>query len=94
MVPQLFVEFLPTLFREENSGVLELDAASGARDVIGKPMRPFHVEVDIVRAPSDQGRSLQSFQAGFNGERVLVVESGKEALRSRVRRSVLTNGRR
>src|SRR5262245_43013251 len=33
MLAQLFVEFSPTLFREEDSGVLELDAAPGAGNV-------------------------------------------------------------
>ena len=66
MVPQLFVEFLPALFGEENSGALEFDAASGAGDVIGQPMRPFHVEIDVVGAPGDQRRSPQCFQLVFD----------------------------
>src|SRR5919106_1660875 len=80
MFAQFFVEFRPTLFREEKSGVFELDAASSARNVVCKPMRPFHVEEDVIRSPHDQRRCLQAFQPGFNSECVLIVESGEKTL--------------
>jgi hypothetical protein len=43
-------------------------------------MRPLHREVDVIRAPDDEGWSLQLTQLRLDHSRVLVVESHGEAL--------------
>ena len=43
-------------------------------------MCPLHREVDVVRAPDDEGWSLQLTQLRLDHSRVLVVESHDEAL--------------
>ena len=53
---QFFIEFLPAFLREEDSGALQFDAAPCAGNVVGQPVRPFHVEVHIVGAPDDESR--------------------------------------
>src|SRR5215472_7325730 len=77
---QFFVELLPAFLREEDSRPIEHDPAPCTRDVFGKPMRPLHVEIHIVRSPDDQGRRLERLQPPFNGQRVLVVEGCEETL--------------
>ena len=43
-------------------------------------MRPLHREVDVIRAPDDEGWRLQLAQLRLDHSRVLVVESHDEAL--------------
>ena len=80
MFAKFLVEFLPAFLGEENPSALELNAASGAGNVLGQPMRPFHVKIHIIRSPDDERRRLQRLQLCFNGERVLIVEGCEEAL--------------
>ncbi len=76
MVSQFFVELAPALFGKEDSSVLELDATPRSGNVLGQPMRPFHIEEHIVGSPHDQGRCFQGLQSIFDSECVLVVECG------------------
>jgi hypothetical protein len=47
---QFLIERLPAFLGEEDSPAFYFDAPSGAGDVLGKPMRPFHVEIDVTTA--------------------------------------------
>src|SRR3979490_1460166 len=80
MRPKLLVQVCPALFRKEDCATRELYALTSPWNRVGKPVRPFHVEVDIVRSPGDQGRCLQFLQARFDSHRMRVVESCEETL--------------
>src|SRR6266436_764605 len=79
--PKLLVKVRPALFREEDPATLELQTLARPGNRLCKPVRPFHVEVDIVRSPDDQGGCFQRFQAAFDFHRVRAVESCEEALK-------------
>src|SRR5215472_14947165 len=77
---QFLIEFLPAFLGKENSRILELDPASGTRNVVGQPTRPFSVEIHVIGSPDDERRCFQGLQPVFNGERVLVVKGREETL--------------
>src|SRR5437879_7784238 len=58
--PKLPVKVRPALFRKEDPAALELYALASAWNRVSEPVRPFHVEVDIVRSPDDQGGCLRA----------------------------------
>src|SRR5579859_804843 len=79
MFAQFAIEIAPALFGEENPRAVAFDATARARDRIRQPASPFRVEIDIVRAPGDQGRRRERAQRGLDAQRVLRVERGEEA---------------
>ena len=78
VLAELLVELFPPFLGEENSGAFELDTPSRPGNVGRKPMRPFHIEVHIVRTPDDHRRRFQFPQLFFDSESVLIVEGCKE----------------
>jgi len=76
---EFVVKVLPAFFGEEDSGTLEFDTAASAGDVVAKPVRPFDIEIDVVCRPNDERGSFQGFEAVFDGERVLIIESCQKA---------------
>src|SRR5882724_7303305 len=62
MVTQFPVEFLPSFFGKEDPCTLEANISPRPRYGSGKPVGPFHVEVDVVRTPSDQRGRVQLLQ--------------------------------
>jgi hypothetical protein len=81
MRSKLLVKVRPALFRKEDSAALELYALTSSWNRVSEPVRPFHIEVDIVRSPDDQGGCFQFLQAPFDFHRVRVVEGCEEALK-------------
>ena len=67
-------------FREEDPGPLQFDRRLRSGDRLGEPMCPLHREVDVIRAPDDEGWRPQRAQLRLDHSRVLVVESHDEAL--------------
>src|ERR1700732_2120170 len=59
---------------------LQLHRRLRSGDRLGEPMRPLHREVDVIRAPDDEGWRPQLAQLRLDHSRVLVVESHDEAL--------------
>src|SRR5262245_7288851 len=51
-----------------------------SRDRFGEPMRPFHREIDVVRAPDDEGRRPQRTELRLDLARVPVIERHDEPL--------------
>jgi hypothetical protein len=62
MVTQFVVEFLPPLFGKEDACALETNIPPRPRYDSGKPVGPFHVEIDVVRTPGDQRGRVQLLQ--------------------------------
>src|SRR5262245_5028330 len=81
MVAQFPIEFLPSLLGEEDPRALEANTASGPQDSSGKPVGPFHVEVDVVRTPSDQRGCVQLLQLPLDSNGMGRVERSQEALK-------------
>src|SRR6516165_2432735 len=80
VIAQQLVERARSLFREEDPGPLQLHRRLRSGDRLSEPMRPLHREVDVIRAPDDEGWRLQLAQLRLDHSRVLVVESHDEAL--------------
>lgn len=68
------------LFREEQPGTVEFHATARTGNGLGQPVRPLHVEVDVVGAPDDQRGCGQRLQLRFDGDRVRAVEGREKAL--------------
>src|ERR1700730_9064333 len=68
------------LLGKEDTCALQHYSSGRASEGIFEPLRPFHVEVDIVISPHDQPRHVQGPQLRFNPHRVFVVEGLNEAL--------------
>jgi hypothetical protein len=76
MVTQFPVEFLPSLFGKEDPCALEANIPPRPRYGSGKPVGPFHVEVDVVRTPSDQRGRVQLLQLRLDSSgRTAVISS-------------------
>jgi hypothetical protein len=58
MITQQFVEDVGSLLGEEDSRSLQLHGWLCSGNHIGQPVRPLHREVDVIRAPNDQGWRL------------------------------------
>src|SRR3984957_10929959 len=69
------------LLGKEDTCALEHYSPGRAAKGIFEPLRPLHVEVDIVISPHDQPRHVQGAQLRFNQHRVFVVEGLNEALK-------------
>src|SRR5215469_3920855 len=54
MLAQFSVEFFPPFLGEKDSRALEFDPPLRARNRLSEPVRPFHVEVNIICSPYDQ----------------------------------------
>jgi hypothetical protein len=80
VLAQFLIEVRPAFFGEEDPGIFEFDAAAGAGDIFGEPVRPLHIELDVVGAPDDEGGCMQCFQFWLDPERVLVVEGREKTL--------------
>src|SRR5262249_23257303 len=80
MVAQFPVELLPSLFGKEDPRALETDIPPRPRYGSGKPVGPFHVEVDVVGAPNDQRGRLQLLQLRLDGNGMGRIERSQEAL--------------
>lgn len=79
VVAQLAVEFLPALLGEEDSGTVEANVPPHPGYGRRQPVAPLHVEVDVVRAPTDERRHMELLQPPLDGDRVGWVERGQEA---------------
>ena len=79
-IAQLTIEVLRAFFGEEDPGSLKLNSAQGSWDGFTQPVGPFGVEVNVVRTPNDQCRSLQGLQLGLDRDGVLVVKGQHKAL--------------
>src|SRR5262245_35087568 len=77
---QLAIELFPTLLGKEDAGALQLEAPARSRDRLCEPLRPFHIEVDIVRPPYDQRGCFQSLEAVLDADGLGIVESSEKAL--------------
>src|SRR5215831_20960100 len=74
------IELARPFVREEDPGPLQRQRRLRSGDRLSEPMRPLHREVDVIRAPDDEGWSLQLAQLRLDHSCVLVVESHDEAL--------------
>src|ERR1700692_2171757 len=70
----------PLLWKEDTCA-LQHNAPGGPPRSLCEPLRPLHVEVDIVISPHDQPRHVQGAQLRFNQHCVFVVEGLNEALK-------------
>src|ERR1700694_4118305 len=80
MAAQQPIECVRPLLGKEKPRSGELDRRSRSWDRLGQPVRPFHREINIIRGPYDQCRSLELAQLGLDGQSVLIVECADEAL--------------
>src|SRR3984957_21040590 len=80
MTAQQPIEGVRPLLGKEKPRSGQLNGRSRSWDRFGQPVRPFHREIDIIRGPDDQCRSLELTQLGLDGQSVLIVECADEAL--------------
>ena len=58
VIPEQLIELLRPFLRKENAGTCELNRRLRSRDRASEPVRPLDREIDVVRAPRDEGRDL------------------------------------
>jgi hypothetical protein len=80
VITQQSIELVRPFFREEDRSPLQLYRRLRSRDRLGEPIGPLHREVDVIRAPNDEGWSLQLASLGLDHSRVFIVECDDEAL--------------